>query len=120
MKKAQQVRIRRLQKYNAAINVEAQKIFDWILDLMDANTEKGYYGSLDIFLYYGEDEINVKCQKEAKYNLVDILLRHDRRNLFTTLCNLINNEHGFVARLNLNDCYYNIKAITLSIVIEIE
>ena len=120
MTKAQQVRTRRLQKYDATITLEAQKIFDWILDLMDANTEKSYYGSLDIFLYYGNDEIKVKCQKEAKYNLGDILLRYDRRNLFTTLCNLINNEDGFVARLNLNDCYYDSKAITLSILIEIE
>lgn len=120
MTKAQQVRIRWLQKYNAAINVEAQKIFDWILDLIDANTQKGYYGSLDICLYYGEDEIIVKCQEEAKYNLVDILLRYDRKKIFTSLCNLINKEQGFVATLNLNDCYYDAKAITLSIVIEIE
>ena len=119
MIKAQQVRLRRLQKYNAAINVEAQKIFDWILDLMDANTEKGYYGSLDIFLYYGDHEINVE-QEKAKYNLVDILLRYDRKKLFTSLCDLINKNQGFVADLNLNDYHHKSKAITLSISIVIE
>ena len=117
MTKAQQVRTRRLQKQDAAIKVEAQKIFDWILDLMDANTEKGYYGSLDIILYYGDHEIFPEGKEEEKYNLRDILLRYDRRTLFNTLYNLINDEEGFVARLNLNDCYYDSKAITLSILI---
>ena len=78
MTKAQEVRIRRLQKYKAAIAEEAQKIFDWILDLMDANTEKGYLGSLDVYLYYDEQEIKVKCQEKAKYNLAKVLLQYDR------------------------------------------
>lgn len=120
MTKAQEVRIRRLQKYKAAIAEEAQKIFDWILDLMDANTEKGYLGSLDVYLYYDEQEIKVKCQEKAKYNLAKVLLQYDRVKLFTCLCDIINKEQGFLAKLNTKDCYYDSNAITLSIVIIIE
>ena len=120
MKKAQQVRTRWLQKYDAAINVEAQKIFNWVLDLMDANTEKGYFGSLDIFSYYDEHWIRVKCQKEAKYDLTDVLLQFDRKKLFIALHNLINNEQGFVVTTNFDDIYYNSKAITLNIEIKCE
>ena len=120
MEKAQQVRKRRLQKYDATVNVEAQKIFDWILDLMDADTESGYLGSLGIFSYYDEHEIRVKYQEKTKYNLTDVHLSFDRKRLFSSLFNLVNNEQGFVATINFDDTYYDSKAITLNISIESE
>ena len=118
MTKAQKIRSKRLKKLDEAINAEAEKIFDWILDLMDVNTEKGYFGGVDLFLWDDKSSIKELHNEEVTHDLTDVLLKYDRNKLFTTLAKLIDNEEGYKVTLNLNAYIWESKAILLSVVME--
>ena len=117
MTKAQEIRSKRLEKFNISINAEAQKIFDWILDLMDADTERDYFGSCEVFLWYGQSKIQTN-HEDVEYDLTEVLLQYDRVKLFNSLTKLIDKEEGFKADLNLDGNLWGEKAIILSVVME--
>ena len=117
MTKAQEIRTRRLEKLEKSMNTEAEKIFDWILDLMDADTERGYFGEFRVFLCYDQNEIKTG-HDDVKYDLSQVLLKYDRVKLFTSLSKLIDKEDGFKADLNVNGTIWDEKAIILNVVME--
>lgn len=116
MTKAQQVRSNRLAKLHNDINVEATKIFDWILDVFDKNTENGDYGPITVFLFSDEKTIKID-NKDGCYNdLETFFFHHDRVKLFTALRNVIEQEDGFTAVLKTDTAFWDKKAIVLEVV----
>ena len=118
MTKAQQVRSKRLEKIHKTDDAEAQKIFDWILDLMDADTKKGYLGPIEVFMWYDRFHIQTN-HSSATYDLSKVHLEYDRVTLFTKLYQLINKEDGFKATLAVNGTLWYEKAIVLNVFIEV-
>lgn len=129
MTNAQQVRSKRLEKINSDIReiidirdisdikVEIQKIFDWILDILDKDTEQKFFGPIEIFLWDAQDTIKTN-RSRAEYDVTPILCRYNSGDLFFTLKRVIEEEEGFKAELNLNASVWDENAIMLKIVVE--
>ena len=118
MTKAQEVRGKRLEKRQSDLTTRAEKVFYWILDLMDADTEKGYYGSFMVCLFDGQEQIKSSTLNGKKYDLHEDLLKFDRLEFFSKLEEIIDREEGYKAILKPFTTFYDSKAILLEIVIE--
>lgn len=120
MTKAQKIRSKRLSALEKALESEAEKIFNWILDLMDADTKRGYFGPMEILLWYDQNGIKTPNNgiQYTVYDLSEVLLKYDRVKLFTVLDKLINEEDGFKSDLSLNAERWESKAIILKVTIE--
>ena len=121
MTKAQEVRTRRLKKMQSDITVQVQKVFDWMLDLIDADTKKGYLGSIEVCLFYDETKIrtsNLSGKEGTEYELKDFFLQHDRIEFFSALKKVVEQEEGFKASLNPDSTLWSSKCIIFQIVIE--
>ena len=124
MTKAQQVRSRRLAKRSEGITAEAEKIFSWILDLMDEDTEKGYYGSLEIFLFGRDISSSIIIAKETpygpqyEYDATNAIFKYGRYALFEELETIVNREDGFVGKLTPYAKYDGVRCIMFNVVIK--
>ena len=119
MTKAQEVRERRLEALKDDYFTEAEKIFSWILDLIDQDTEKKVYGTVSICIFEDESEINTMPLDGKAYQLNHFLSTHDKLQLFSTLKELINKEEGYkVVDFRPNTTYYDVKAMTLEISVQ--
>lgn len=119
MTKAQEIRNKRLEKMQSDITAQAEKVFDWMLDLIDADTKKGYFGSIKVYLFDGEHTIKTTPFGDRTYNLGDtFLLQHDRLAFFSTLKQVVEQENGFKAVLEPSAIFYDEKAILFEVVIE--
>lgn len=121
MTRAQEVRNRRLEKIQSDITAQAEKVFDWMLDLIDAHTKKGYFGSLEVCLFdnqYIIQTTDLSGKKGTEYNLRNVLLQHDRLAFFSTLKKVVEQEDGFKAVLRPNAVLYDVNCIVFQIVIE--
>ena len=119
MTKAQEVRNRRLEKMQGDITEQAKKVFDWILDLMDTDTQKGYFRSIKVCLFYDQHTIKLASLDGPTYPLSNtFFLQHDRLAFFSTLQQIVEQEEGFSAILEPSAIVYDEKAILLEIVIE--
>lgn len=121
MTKAQEIRNRRLEKMQSDITAQAEKVFDWMLDLIDADTKKGYFGSIEVCLFADEHTIrttDLNGKKGTEYDLSDILLQHDRLALFSTLKKVVEQEDGFKAVLKPTATLWDSKCIIFQIFIE--
>ena len=118
MTKAQEVRSRRLEKRQSDLTTRAEKVFYWILDLMDADTEKGYYGSFMVCLFDGQEQIKSSTLNGTEYDLTEVLLKFDRLAFFSKLKEVVEQEEGYKAILKPFTTFYDSKAILLEIVIE--
>ena len=113
MKKAQEVRSRRLESLKNELNVEAEKIFDWLLDLMDEKTKKGEYEAIEVYSFYDGDEI--RCTYGKTYNLSKLLKKYSITQVFFKLEEVVEREEGFVATLDFKATKWDSKAITLKV-----
>lgn len=118
MTKAQEIRNRRLEKMQSDITAQAEKVFDWMLDLIDADTQKGYFGSIEVCLFDGQNKIKTTALNGTEYDLGDVLLQHDRLVFFSTLKKVVEQEDGFKAVLKPSATLWDSKAIIFQIVIE--
>lgn len=121
MTKAQEVRNRRLEKMRSDITAQAEKVFDWMLDLIDADTKKGYFGTIEVCLFDGQHTIKTTAlsgKKGTEYELGDVLLKHDRLAFFSTLKGVVEQEDGFKAVLKPDAILWDSKCIIFQIVIE--
>ncbi len=121
MTKAQEVRRRRLDAIQKDITAQAEKVFDWILDLIDANTQKGHFGMVEVCLFEGQDIIkttNFNGKKGTEYDLGFFLLLHDKLELFEKLKEVVDKEEGFKSVLKPNATLYDSKAIIFQVVID--
>lgn len=89
---------------------EAQKIFQWILELIDENTKKGHYCSVTVMQYDNSNYIkgcgdNYEC-------------RFAREEIFPIICEVINAEDGYHAEYNKNAVYYDENAWSISVTVE--
>lgn len=118
MKKAQEVRKRRLEAKKKIFSGEAEKIFDWTLDLIDSGTEAGNFNSLVIRLV-ADDDIILNSFNDKKYNLEDKEYNlGEKIMLFQTLKNIIDKEEGYDSNLKLDDIYFGSKCVTCEILVE--
>ena len=118
MTKAQEVRLERLKKRSEGITGEAEKIFNWILDLMDRDTKNGYYGSLAILLFDDQTIIKKATLDGEKYDVTKTLISYSRQELFEKLLEVVNREDGFEGQLDLNARFYEEKCIMFMVVIK--
>ena len=119
MTKAQEIRNRRLEKRQNDITVQAEKVFDWILDLIDADTQKGYFGSIKLCLFDDQHTIKTTAFDGNTYDLGDtFFLQNDRLAFFSTLKQVVEQEDGFKAVLETSAIFYDEKAILFEVVIE--
>lgn len=121
MTKAQSIRNRRLEKIQNDITAQAEKVFDWMLDLIDADTKQGYFGPIEVVLFDVQDTIkyfDLNGEKGSEYELSDFFLQHDRLNFFSTLKKVVEQEDGFKAILKPDAILWDSKCIIFQIVIE--
>ena len=119
--KAQKVRKNRLEALGNDYIKEAEKIFSWILDLMDADTKANQYGDITIYFLKHDNEIvavpiqDNKCFKPGDF----FFFSHDKLTLFQHLKEIIEKEEGFkVSDFEPNTTYYDESAIKMTIEIE--
>lgn len=121
MTKAQEIRNRRLEKVQNDITVHAKKVFDWMLDLINSDTQKGYFGPIEVVLFDDQSTIKTTAlsgKKGIEYELGDVLIQHDRLAFFSTLKKIIEQEDGFKVNFYPDALYYDSKCIRFQIVIE--
>ncbi len=118
MTKAQEVRSRRLEKRSDGITAEAEKIFSWILDLMDEDTERGYNGSLEILLYDHETIIKKATLDGKEYDATEAVLKYNRYTLFATLATVVKREDGFDGKFMPYARYEGRRCIMFNVVIK--
>ena len=121
MTKAQEIRNRRLEKMQSDITAQAEKVFDWMLDLIDAHIQKGYFGSIEVCLFDGQHTIKTTAlsgEEGTEYELGEVLLQHDRLAFFATLKRIVEQEDGFKAVLKPDAIFFDSKCIMFEIVIE--
>jgi len=105
---AQEVRQRRLQKSDVAIEKKVQEFFDCLLGLMDEDTLNGHYNYLFVFLPYNQNEIEVE-RHHATYSIHD----YNSVTFFERLSKRINCEPGYRANVDYHDSHDGTKAITM-------
>ncbi len=116
MTKAQEVRRRRLESLENELNVEAEKIFDWLLDLMDEKTKKGEYEAIEVYSFYDGDEIRYAYEKT--YNLSKLLRKYSISIIYIKLKEVVEREDGFIATVDFKATKWDSKAITFKVGIE--
>lgn len=118
MTKAQQVRSRRLESIQNELTEEAKKVFDSILDLIDADTKKGHYGTIEVCLFYDQYELKTTGYCNKVYDLSTILHKFDRQQFFTILKEVVEQEEGFKAVIKTDATVWDSKAIVFQVVVE--
>lgn len=118
MTKAQQVRGRRLASIQNELNEETKKVFDIILALIDAGTNKGYYGATEVCLFYDQYELKTPGYLCNVYDLSTILHKFDRLQFFTSLKEIVEQEEGFKAVIKTDATVWDSKAIVFQVVVE--
>lgn len=110
MTKAQKVRNRRLESRQIALTTQAKKVFDWILDLIDADTQKGLFRPIEVCLFDKQHTIlttDLGYKKGFEYFLDNFLLQHDWLDFFLTLKEVIEKEDGYTASLDPTATLYD-------------
>ena len=116
MTKAQQIRAKKNEMIDNEVKFQAEKIFDWLLDIFEKNIEKGEYEGIELLLFKGKCKI-LTGYEGVKYDLSGIISKYDEVKIFKALSNLINCEEGYTAKLNLNNKIYDADVISLVVVI---
>ena len=118
--KAQEVRKKGQQHNDQFITQQAQKIFDWILDLMDENLNKNYLGEITLSLKADGYAIR-PLSNEPSFSLLIFLSQYGtnairmRIPLFQQLKKIVEQEEGFEVSLDTSKSGEEI-VITISIV----
>lgn len=102
MTKAQEVRMNRLNAINT-LTRQAKEIFDWILDLIDADTQKETFEPINLYLNTSRVIVRFKnldggareCLEH--YALKGNLPEYSSIQLFTALKEVVEQEEGFTA-----------------------
>lgn len=118
MTKAQEVRSRRLESLQNELSEKTEKIFDWILDLMDEETKKGKFGAIEVYIYYDQDELRFDMEGYYVYDLSKALQKFDRKQIFSKLKEVVEREEGYTATLNTNAAVWDEPAITFKVDVE--
>ncbi len=120
MSRAQKIRSERLEAINQTITTEAKKIFDWILELMDVDNKRGYFKPIKFCLFSDSTilrPIETGFHDTRKYDLTKAFTKCDVMTLFVKLKDVVEQEEGFLMRLDLDATYCESKAIIFEIVI---
>ncbi len=120
MTKAQEVRGRRVEAIQKVLPAQAEKIFDWILDLIDTDTKRGFFCEVEVCLFNDQSIIkttDLSGNEGTEYDLECNLLPHDKLELFKKLKEIVDNEEGFKAVLKPNTIIGNSEAIIFQVVV---
>ncbi len=122
MTKAQEVRQRRIERRQHDLTVVAEGIFDWILDLIDLDTKKGYLDSTKICLFKGEKKLRNIYGSEYKvysiYDLSEPLKKFNKIEIFSKLKEVIENEDGYEVDLNRSAVFWDSTGILLEVFVK--
>lgn len=99
---------------------EAERVFDWILDLIDENTKRGYFVPLKVFLPYDGYEIQTIgiIGWKNTYLLDSAVFEHGRTEFFSTLKKVVERKKNFEADINPRATFQGKKGIIFKIVVE--
>lgn len=119
MTKAQEVRNRWLESSQTDLTTQAEKVFDWILNLIDADIQKGFFRPIEVCLFDDQHAIRTTDLSDTQYDLGSFLLRHQhphwRLDLFLTLQKMIEKEDGYFVLLLSDTILYDAKCILLQV-----
>ena len=120
MTKIQKIREKRLKKTSGSqndITTQAEKVFDWLLDLIDDDTEREFFDSIEVDLF--EDLCTIKITTlSGKCEFDNFFLQYNVGEFFSTLRKTIEQEDEFRVIPNLEDTSYDSKCTLFEIVIE--
>lgn len=119
--KAQQVRSRRQKVKAEDLTTDAEGIFDWILDLIDADTKEKKFETVQVVLLKDQQTIKAigySSKECTEYNIGSVLRNHEREKLFKKLKKIVDKEKGFKSDLKLNSTFWETKAIIFSVTMD--
>lgn len=90
---------------------EAQKIFQWILKLIDEDSKQGCCNSVTIWQYKDCNTIKVRGEQYGQ-------CRFSIGEIFPIVCEIINHEEGYHAEYSENVVYYDEDAWQLTVTVE--
>lgn len=124
MDKAQKVRNRRLANLKCNMLLEAQEVFDWMLELMDEDTTKKRFKDATFKIFVQPGDYVIRTFTPGPYDIENrfvlsnsFIKQHTIGNFFFTLKSVIEAEPGFKATINPNDSYLNYPCISLTITV---
>ena len=89
---------------------EAQKVFQWILEMFKKNFEEGYFGDISVWQYEGSNELN--------YGYDTYNMSYAREEIYPLVCEIINSEEGYQASYRKDAIYYDENAWELTVEIK--
>ena len=115
-KRAEEVRKNRKQMIEQDILREAEDIFNWILDLIDSDTNAKNFRNVKLYLFDDQFSLKTEDLDGTEYNLKDFLLIYDKTKLFEVLKEIIEKEEGFTAEIT-NTIVWSSPCILFKVVI---
>ena len=91
---------------------EAQKIFQWILKLIDEDSKQGRCNSVAIWQY--KDCNTIKASRDEQYGQC----RFSIGEIMPIVCEIINHEEGYHAEYTEDAVYYDEDAWRLTVTVE--
>ena len=99
---------------------EAEKLFDWIQNLIDSDDRKKYFGQVSLFCFYGKDKISVLVSDfvKQKYDLSEVFEKFSPIEFFKKLKEVIDQKEGYKTHIVDYTEFSDLDGILLLIVIE--
>ena len=89
---------------------EANKIFQWILKLIDEKNKQGFFGAITVWQF---DDSNEICAGSKNY-----INSYSRDKIFPVVCEIINAEEGYHAEYRTNVVMYDDTGWDLTVTVE--
>ena len=97
MTKAQKIRNERIKAININLEKRDQKVFDWILDLIDADTKNKNFLPIELYIFNEKGSVKFIAAnaKNNEYSFDKQLIFCDILKFITKLKDVIEKEEGF-------------------------
>ena len=121
--KAQQVRMRRTNAFKRTLFLKLDKIFDWILDIINKKTDERDYHKLILYIdeYRYLRVLDNEKKREDNYGCYDlrkILSEYDEEFFVEKLKKKIEDEEGYKVKLK-EECLNGAKKPSTVIIVEV-
>jgi hypothetical protein len=115
--KAEQVRKERLEARYKGISKAAKEIFDWMLDILSAETQDGYIDETVFWLFDDDYKLNTWF-RNSTLDLRPIIEKYDRVVLFDRLKELIESEEGYKVEYEPHSTQWDSTCLRFTVSIE--
>lgn len=97
---------------------EAEKIFDWILNLMEADNKNKKLRPIELRKYYGDHKLKALGFENETYELFENFLYPNEDKLFESLTKVITRENGFKVTVEYKVYFGEFKADVIVVTVE--